>query len=93
MNKMLFTVGYGSKNREKKIREIAREDHIHAVILAAIHCQWMINQAILKQGNSPTAELRRQLKNVFGPDHYMKIWKQEIEGKYQTLIWKLFQVT
>lgn len=38
MNKMLFTVGYGSKNREKKIREIAREDHIHAVILAAIHC-------------------------------------------------------
>ena len=82
MKNMLFTVGYGSKNRENKIRDIAKEDHIHAVILAAVHCEWMVKRTILKLGNTPTAELRRQLKGVFGDKQYMKSWKQEIEDKY-----------
>ena len=91
MSKSLFSVGYGIQRREKKIREIEQEDHTHAVILAAVHFEWVIKRTILKLGHSPTKTLRKQLEDVYrvipndiNPNrNYKKIWKDEIKDKYK----------
>lgn len=83
MKQMLFTVAYGSKECENRIREIAKEDHIHAVILAAVHFEWMMKRTILKLGHSPTADLRKQLESAHEIVRYKEIWKQEIGVKYK----------
>jgi hypothetical protein len=61
---MMFNVGFGSENRENRIREIAEEDLTVGVILAAVHFEWMMKRAILKLGTSPTPQLRKELENV-----------------------------
>ncbi len=81
--KLLFTAGYGIENCENKIGEIATKDHIHAVILAAVHFEWVIKRAILKLGHSPTVGLREQLESVWEIDKYKDIWKQEVVVQYK----------
>lgn len=89
---MMFSVGFGSENREKRIREIAKEDRTVGVILAAVHFEWMMKRAILKLGSSPTAQLREELSRVTGvrgksrsdgysQDGYYEIWKREVVSR------------
>ncbi len=61
----MFTVKFGSKNRESQIMRILKKDHSTAVILAAVHFEWTIKRAILKLGVSPTKTLRKRLEDVY----------------------------
>ena len=86
----MFSVGYGIANREKRIRDIANTDSTTAVILAAVHFEWMIKRSILKLGCSPTAELRKELENMYklaikgeNQKDYRSIWKREIACRYK----------
>ena len=56
--KSIFSVGYGSKKREEKILQYLEEDYIVAIILAAVHFEWMLKRTILKLSKSPTKKLR-----------------------------------
>lgn len=89
---MMFNVGFGSANREKRIREIAEKDHTVGVILAAVHFEWMMKRAILKLGTSATSALRDELQNVSGikrkkmndgyeRDGYYEVWKREVDSR------------
>ena len=85
----MFSVGFGSEKREAKIREMGREDLTTAVILAAVHFEWMLKRAILKLGRSPTKKLREQLERVYSisdrdnRDGYKSIWAREIQPRYK----------
>ncbi len=80
----MFDVGFGTKNREAEIRKIAQSDRTTALILAAVHFEWMLKRTILKIGTSPTKDLRSQLEGVFriskrhGKDGYKEIWDREV---------------
>lgn len=80
----MFTIGYGSENRENTIASLANEDHTTAVILAAVHFEWMIKRTILTLGNSPTKDLRKELENIYkiktksGKNDYRSIWDREV---------------
>ena len=43
---MLYSVEFGSKNREEKIRDLLKEDPTGAVFLAAVHFEWMLKRSI-----------------------------------------------
>jgi len=99
----MFHVGFGSSNREKEIRKIAAKDEITAVILAAVHFEWMLKRAILKLGTSPTKSLRKQLEDVYriskfkNKDGYKEIWEREIGKRFKNaslgkVIGKLTQI-
>lgn len=85
----MFHVGFGSANREAKIREIAATDRTTALILAAVHFEWMLKRAILKLGQSPTKDLREQLEGVFrmrktnGRDGYKEVWEREVASRFK----------
>jgi len=85
----MFAVGFGSKNRETAIRRIAGKDHTTAVVLAAVHFEWMLKRAVLKLGISPTRRLRLQLEDVYkirekgGKGDYQKIWRREVEPRFK----------
>ena len=85
----MFDVGYGSERRENRIREIAATDKTTAVILAAVHFEWMLKRTILKLGISPTKALRAQFQHVYSPldtpgkDNYKKIWDREIRKRFK----------
>ena len=89
---MMFTVSFGSENRENRIREMSKQDQTVGVILAAVHFEWMMKRAILKLGTSPTAQLREELRRVsgirrkdradgYGQDGYYEIWKREVDAR------------
>jgi len=89
---MMFNVGFGSENRENRIRKIAKEDLTVGVILAAVHFEWMMKRAILALGTSPTPQLREELKDVSRrvsqkrKDGYQQtgfdtIWKREVDAR------------
>jgi hypothetical protein len=84
---MMFHIGFGSAQREAEIRKIATTDKTTAVILAAVHFEWMLKRAILKIGVSPTTELRKQLEDVFrlekknNQDGYNEVWHREIGSR------------
>lgn len=61
----MFTVSYGSENRETEIKGYLQKDYTIAVILAAAHFEWTIKRAILALGESPTKSLRATLNGVF----------------------------
>jgi hypothetical protein len=77
----LFSVGYGSENREKFIEEHLDIDPSVAVILASIHFEWMLKRTILVLSISPIAELRDKLQDVWRYDAFNKIWHKEIGGR------------
>lgn len=91
----MFSVSYGSENRENKIREIAKEDPTTGVILAAVHFEWMLKRSILKLGKAPTRVLRKQLEQVYSisdkgkPDSegyrkgYWAIWRREVHPRFK----------
>ena len=85
----MFTIGFGSQNRERKIRCIAEEDHTTAVILAAVHFEWMLKRAILKLGINQTMKLRKQLEDVYklkeseGKNSYKVIWDREVGKRFK----------
>ena len=86
----MFSVEYGIANREKKIYEIADTDPTTAVILAAVHFEWMIKRSILKLGCSPTAELRKELEDIYklaikgkNQNDYRSFWKREIACRFK----------
>ena len=86
----MFSVEYGIANREKRIREIANTDPTTAVILAAVHFEWMIKRSILKLGCSPTASLREELEEIYklaikgkNQKDYRSIWKREIAHRFK----------
>ena len=85
----MFAVGFGSENREQKILQyIEDDDHTTAVILAAVHFEWMIKRSILKLGTRPTKALREELEDVYrirdrGKDlGYKSIWKREVQARF-----------
>jgi hypothetical protein len=99
----MFLIGFGSENREARIREIAKGDQTTALILAAVHFEWMLKRAILKLGSSPTTDLRKQLEDVFtmekrgGRDGYKEIWQREVDNRFKnaalgTVLGKLNQI-
>ena len=83
----MFHIGFGSANRETEIRKIAQTDRTTAIILAAVHFEWMLKRAILKLGASPTTDLRKELENVFkmekknGHDGYKEVWHREVGSR------------
>lgn len=88
---MLFTIGFGSERREARIREIVNEDATTAVILAAVHFEWMLKRAILKLGISPTTQLRTLLEDVYRLDarpgttkkaNYKDVWAREVGTRF-----------
>lgn len=85
----MFAIGYGSEQREKDIRTMEQSDHTTALILAAVHFEWMLKRTILKLGSSPTKDLRRRLEGVYrvrpeaGTDSFKAVWREEVEGRYR----------
>lgn len=85
----MFSVGFGSKKREAEIRRISNKDHTTAVILAAVHFEWMLKRAVLKLGISPTKALRKKLEGVYKihakkrNGDYKTIWRQEVEPRFK----------
>lgn len=85
----MFHVGFGSAQREAEIRKIATSDRTTALILAAVHFEWMLKRAILKLGESPTKDLRQQLEDVFrmqsknGKDGYKEVWEREVGRRFK----------
>ena len=85
----MFSVGYGVANREKKILTIAKSDPNHALILAAVHFEWVIKRSILKLGSSPTASLRKELENTYklavpnSNKDYRAVWKREVASRFK----------
>ena len=83
----MFTVSYGSRCREEKIREMAESDPTTAVILASVHFEWMIKRAILKIGLSPTRNLRSELEGIYklkdnqNHNDYISIWNREVAAQ------------
>lgn len=99
----MFAVGFGSEKREKAIRRIAARDKTTAVILAAVHFEWMLKRAILALGSSPTAVLREQLEDVYGLETkpgrlgFKDVWHQEVARRFKnaalgTVLGKLTQI-
>ncbi len=99
----MFHVGFGSAEREAKIRLIAEGDRTTAVILAAVHFEWMLKRAILKLSRSPTSSLREQLEDVFrmheknGQDGYKEVWEREVGRQFKnaalgTVLGRLSQI-
>ena len=87
--KSIFSVGYGSKKREEKILQYLEEDYIVAIILAAVHFEWMLKRTILKLSKSPTKKLRKTLENVFlitssnNQKILQKVWISEVANEYK----------
>ncbi len=85
----MFSVGYGSKEREDRLRVLSQEDPTTAVILAAVHFEWMLKRSILKLGSTPTQALRKELENVYRLEDtgtkrgYKSIWRSEIEPRFK----------
>ena len=86
----MFTVGFGIANREERIIEIGDTDPTTAVILSAVHFEWMIKRAILKLGCSPTAALRKELERIYkleaggsNQEDYRSIWKREVARRFR----------
>lgn len=85
----MFHVGFGSANREAEIRKIAGSDRTTALILAAVHFEWMLKRSLLKLGVSPTKDLRKQLEYVFrverkdGRDGYKEVWDREVAKRFK----------
>lgn len=86
----MFSVEYGIANREKRINEIASSDPTTAVILAAVHFEWMMKRSILKLGCAPTASLRNELEDVYKlaisgekQKDYRSFWKREIACRFK----------
>lgn len=85
----MFHVGFGSEKREAEIRKIAAVDRTTALILAAVHFEWMLKRSILKLGSGPTKDLKEQLESVFrmqkkdGRDGYKEVWEQEIGKRFK----------
>lgn len=93
----MFDVGFGSAKREAEIRSIAAADDTTAVVLAAVHFEWMLKRAILKLGNSPTKILRTQLEGVFKMQGYKEIWDHEVGERFNnaslgTVLGRLTQI-
>lgn len=86
----MLSVGYGSENRERRIREFFNNgEPCTAVLLAAVHFEWTIKRAILKLGISPTKALRDNLEGIYklretenGKD-YKNIWEEEVSIRFQ----------
>jgi hypothetical protein len=84
----MFHVGYGIANRELAIRKIAQKDHVTALILAAVHFEWMIKRTIIKLGRSPTSSLRKKLEGVYkiesknGSVGYKEVWNEEVAKRF-----------
>ena len=85
----MFSIGFGSEKREAAIRKLADSDRTTAVILAAVHFEWMLKRSILKLGVSPTKDLRSELEGVFridkklGKDGYKEIWEREVGKRFK----------
>ena len=86
----MFSVGFGSQNREVRIRQVAEDDPTTAVILAAVHFEWMLKRTILKLGLTPTKTLRDQLADVYTikdkkghNEDYKTIWRREVEPRFK----------
>jgi|GEM_PF-4225217 len=83
----MFTVGYGVEKREQKIQSLMTDDPVTAVVLAAVHFEWMLKRTILVLGITPTRKLRAQLELVYRLDDksfsrnsptYKSVWNVEI---------------
>ncbi len=85
----MFSIGFGSENRETEIRCIEKKDPTTAVILAAVHFEWMLKRAILKLGTGPTKALREQLEGVYRINDwnnqigYKTTWAQEVGLRFR----------
>ncbi len=80
----LFSVGYGSENRERYINSLLENDPTIALILASVHFEWTIKRAILTLSSAPSKSLREKLESTYlllsnnklvGLD---EIWHQEV---------------
>ena len=87
---LMFSVGFGIANREGRIIEIGDADSTTAVVLSAVHFEWMIKRSILKLGCSPTAALRKELESIYklaiggsNQNDYRSIWKKEVACRFR----------
>ena len=87
--KSIFSVGFGSLNREERLRTYLKEDYIVAVILSAAHFEWTLKRSILKLSKGPTIKLKRSLEEthrLFGPsdkNNLQAIWAKEVGKIYK----------
>ena len=66
---MLFAVGYGFMNRDKRLRGMLEEDRTIAVLLSAVHFEGTLKRSILALGVSPTVSLRERLSSTYRLPH------------------------
>jgi hypothetical protein len=78
----LFSVKYGSENREKFIEDYLEKEFTISLILAAVHFEWTLKRTILVLGKKFTEPLGKELQKVYkftgAIDSLEEIWKREI---------------
>ena len=88
----LFSVGYGSENREQTIRACLDTDGSLAVVKAAIHFEWTLKRVILVLGKSNTKELRGKLRATWTlggssgegqAKSIPKLWHEEVGSRFR----------
>lgn len=85
----MFAIAFGSENREKEIKLLAESDHTTAIVLAAVHFEWMLKRTILKLGIQKTKDLREKLEQIYsigdrnGQHGYMSIWNREVAKRFK----------
>lgn len=84
----MFAIEYTWERREMEIQKMLTTDRSVAVILAAVHFEWMIKRGILKLSHSPTRQLRQKLEDVYTltskkQTSYKDIWDAEVGCHYR----------
>ena len=78
----MFFVNDTQENRHKFIRSFLKEPTAPiSVLLAAIDFEWTLKRAILAFGTSPTKELRKAFKTVYGLPRSKDKWKEEVQPR------------
>jgi hypothetical protein len=78
----MFLVQHDSSFRTQKIRGFLGKDADGpiAIVLAAIHFEWVVSRAILVLSKAPTRDVKEALRKTFGIDRYKDLWKRELVG-------------
>ena len=79
----MFLVSDGNRaNRRKLIEQVAGEDRVIKVLLAAIDFEWTLRRTVMALGYSPTKQLAEKMsKREFRHfDGIKKLWKDEVVG-------------
>ena len=79
----MFLVSDGNRaNRRKLIEQVAGEDRVIKVLLAAIDFEWTLRRTVLALGHSPTKQLAEKMneRDFHCLAGIKELWKDEVVG-------------